>query len=136
MRGFERVPSLLVGAARPGAGTRGGTGTGACSQPAGHVVQGGTQALHMFHQFHAGKRKDVSKETTKNGIRFERRGIILKESNSMSGVFQNIDPPPPPHPPASMYPPPLVRGEDTTAGWRGGGVSIIWKTPEPILYYM
>jgi hypothetical protein len=54
LRGFERVPSLLVGAARPGAGTRGGTGTGACSQPAGHVVQGGTQALHMFHQFHAG----------------------------------------------------------------------------------
>ncbi len=36
----------------------------------------------------------------------------------MSGVFQNIDPP---HRPASVYPPPLVRGEDTLAGWRGGG---------------
>ncbi len=25
-----------------------------------------------------------------------------------------------PHRPASAYPPPLVRGEDTLAGWRGG----------------
>jgi hypothetical protein len=40
----------------------------------------------------------------------------------MSGVFQNIDPPPPS--------PPLVRGEDTLAGWRGGGGSIFWKTPD------
>jgi hypothetical protein len=38
----------------------------------------------------------------------------------MSGVFQNIDTPPP-HRPASVYPPPLRRGEDTLAGWRGGG---------------
>jgi hypothetical protein len=35
----------------------------------------------------------------------------------MSGVFQNIDPPPP-HRPANVYSPPLVRGEDTLAGWR------------------
>jgi hypothetical protein len=46
----------------------------------------------------------------------------------MSGAFQNIDPPPP-HPLASVYPttPPMVRGEDTLAGWRGGwggGVNI------------
>jgi hypothetical protein len=32
----------------------------------------------------------------------------------MSGVFRNIVPPPP-HRPAT------VRGEDTLAGWRGGG---------------
>jgi hypothetical protein len=40
----------------------------------------------------------------------------------MSGVFQNIDPPPPPSPPGEcvVYPPPLVRVEDTLAGWRGG----------------
>jgi hypothetical protein len=38
----------------------------------------------------------------------------------MSGVFQNIDPQRP-HRPASVYPPPLVRGEDTLAGRRGGG---------------
>jgi hypothetical protein len=43
----------------------------------------------------------------------------------MSGVFQNIYPPPPP---------PLVRGEDTHAGWRGGGGSIFWKTPDTALY--
>jgi hypothetical protein len=45
----------------------------------------------------------------------------------MSGDFQNIDPPPPPpHRPASVYPPPVVRGEDTLAGWRGGwGVNIL-----------
>jgi hypothetical protein len=33
----------------------------------------------------------------------------------MSGVFQNIDPP-------------------TLAGWRGGGGSIFWKTPDTALY--
>jgi hypothetical protein len=43
----------------------------------------------------------------------------------MAGVFQNIDPPPP-HLPVSVYPPPLVRGEDTLAGLRGGwGVNIL-----------
>jgi hypothetical protein len=41
----------------------------------------------------------------------------------MSCVFQNIDPP---HRAASVYPPPLVQGEDTLAGWRGGwGVNIL-----------
>ncbi len=33
----------------------------------------------------------------------------------MSGVLQNIDP----------HPPHLVRGKDTLAGWRGGGVNIL-----------
>jgi hypothetical protein len=51
----------------------------------------------------------------------------------MSNVFQNIDPPPP-HRPASVYLPPLVRGVDTLAGWRGGGGSIFWKTPDIALY--
>jgi hypothetical protein len=51
----------------------------------------------------------------------------------MFGVFQNIDPPSP-HRPASVYPPPLVRGEDTLAGWRGDGGSIFWKTPGTALY--
>ena len=37
----------------------------------------------------------------------------------MSRVFQNIDPPPPLRL-ASVYPPPVVQGEDTLAGWRGG----------------
>jgi hypothetical protein len=52
----------------------------------------------------------------------------------MSGVFRNIDPPPP-HRPATVYPPPppLVRGEDTLAGWRGGG-STVRKTPDTALY--
>jgi hypothetical protein len=31
-------------------------------------------------------------------------------------------------------PPPLVRGEDKLAGWRGGGGSIFWKTPDTALY--
>jgi hypothetical protein len=50
----------------------------------------------------------------------------------MSGVFRNTDPPP--HRPASVYPPPLVRGEDTLTGWRGGGGSIFRKTPGTALY--
>ena len=33
-------------------------------------------------------------------------------------------------------PPPLVRGEDTLAGWRGGGRSIVRKTPDTDLYSM
>ncbi len=54
----------------------------------------------------------------------------------MSGVFQNIDPPPP-HRPASVYSPPpsaFDAGENTLAGWRGGGGSIFWKTPDIALY--
>ncbi len=47
-----------------------------------------------------------------SGKRYSRREI--------TGVFQNIDPPPR-HRHASVYPPPLVRGEDTLAGKRGGG---------------
>jgi hypothetical protein len=47
----------------------------------------------------------------------------------MAGVFRNIDPP---HRPANVYPPPLVRGEDTLAGWSGG--SIFWKTTGTALY--
>jgi hypothetical protein len=39
----------------------------------------------------------------------------------MSGVFQNIYPPTP-SPPGECVPP-LVREEDTLAGWRGGGGS-------------
>ena len=49
----------------------------------------------------------------------------------MSGFFRNIDPPPP-HRPANVYPPPFVRREDqdTLAGWRGCGGSIVRKTPD------
>jgi hypothetical protein len=54
----------------------------------------------------------------------------------MSCVFQNIDPPPPTPLSArrlcNVYPPPLLRGEDTLAGWRGG--SIFWKTQDTALY--
>jgi hypothetical protein len=49
----------------------------------------------------------------------------------MSDVFRNIDHPPP-HRQASVYP--LVRGEDTLAGWRGGGGSIVRETPDTALY--
>jgi hypothetical protein len=38
----------------------------------------------------------------------------------MSGVFQNIDSPPLSQP-GECVSPPMVRGEDTLAGWRGGG---------------
>jgi hypothetical protein len=47
----------------------------------------------------------------------------------MSGVFQNIVSLPP-HRRECV---PLVLGEDTLAGWRGGG-SIFWKTPDTALY--
>jgi hypothetical protein len=53
----------------------------------------------------------------------DRREIILLEVNPMSDVF-----PPPPHRPAN------VRGEDTLAGWRGGGGSKVRKTPDTALY--
>jgi hypothetical protein len=51
----------------------------------------------------------------------------------MSGVFQNIDHPPP-HRPASVNPRLSCGGEDLLAGWRGGGGSIFWKTPDTALY--
>jgi hypothetical protein len=50
----------------------------------------------------------------------------------MSGVFRNIDPPTP-RPLASVYPA-FGAGEDTLAGWRGGGGSIVCKTPYTALY--
>jgi hypothetical protein len=49
----------------------------------------------------------------------------------MSGVFKILIPHPHPPPlPGECVPPPppLVRGEDTLAGRRGGGGSIVWKT--------
>ncbi len=39
-----------------------------------------------------------------------------------------LTPTTPPHSPASVYPPPLLTGEDTLAGRRGGWGSIFWKT--------
>jgi hypothetical protein len=46
----------------------------------------------------------------------------------MSCVFKNIDPQPPLRP-VSVYPLPLLRGEDTLAGWRGG-----WGSQDTALY--
>ncbi len=43
----------------------------------------------------------------------------------MSGVFQNIDPPP--HPLTARRVCTLVSGDDSLAGWRGGGGSIFWR---------
>jgi hypothetical protein len=52
----------------------------------------------------------------------------------MSGVFQNIDPSTP-SPPGECVPPAFGAGEDTLAGWRGGGGgSIVRKTPDTALY--
>jgi hypothetical protein len=54
----------------------------------------------------------------------------------MSDVFRNIDPPPL-HRPASVYPPPRLwcgGGEDTLTEWRGGGGSVVLKTPDTALY--
>ncbi len=55
--------------------------------------------------------------------------LLLKEANPMSRVFQNIDPPLRTASVSSPgVPPPLLRVEDTLAGWRGGWGSIFWKT--------
>jgi hypothetical protein len=43
----------------------------------------------------------------------------------MSRVIRNIDP---------TLRPAFVAGEDTLAGWRGGGGSIFWKTQDTALY--
>ena len=51
----------------------------------------------------------------------------------MSGVFQNLES----HSLTARRvctPLPLVRGEDTLAGWRGVGGSIVRKTPDTALY--
>jgi hypothetical protein len=54
----------------------------------------------------------------------------------MSCVFQNIEPPPP-SPPGKLYPPPLLRGEDTRAGWRGGwGVNILEEARHSSVLYL
>jgi hypothetical protein len=51
----------------------------------------------------------------------------------MSGVFQNINSPPPSLPGECVPPTPLVQGEDTLAGRRWGGGSIVWKTSDTAL---
>jgi hypothetical protein len=51
----------------------------------------------------------------------------------MSGVFRNIGPLPPHR--GECVPPRLwCGGEDILAGWRGGGGSIVRKTPDTVLY--
>jgi hypothetical protein len=51
----------------------------------------------------------------------------------MAGVFKNIDPPPP-SPPGECVPSPLLRGEDTLAGWRRGwGVNNLECVPWTML---
>jgi hypothetical protein len=52
----------------------------------------------------------------------------------MSGVFRNIDPHPLTAWGVCTPPPPLVRGEDTLAGWRWVGGLIVRKTPDTALY--
>ncbi len=54
----------------------------------------------------------------------------------MSGVFRNTDPPTlsPPGECVLCTPSPLVRGDDTLAGGRRGGGSIVQKTPDTALY--
>jgi hypothetical protein len=51
----------------------------------------------------------------------------MLEANPMSGVFRNIEPPTPLTARRGCTPLPLVRGEETLAGWRlrggGGGVN-------------
>jgi hypothetical protein len=43
----------------------------------------------------------------------------------------------PPRRPASVYPPPLVRREDTLAGWRGGwGVNILEDARHSSVFYI
>jgi hypothetical protein len=49
----------------------------------------------------------------------------------MSGVFRNIDPITRGD---CVLPPRLGAGEDTLAGWRGGGGSIVRKMPGTALY--
>jgi hypothetical protein len=51
-------------------------------------------------------------------------------------VFQNIDPHPL-SPPGECVPPPLLRGEDTLAGWRGGcGVNILEDARHRYVLYL
>ncbi len=55
----------------------------------------------------------------------------------MSCVFQNIDPPPPSPPGECVLPPPLLRGEDTLAGWREGwGINILEDARHSSLLYL
>jgi hypothetical protein len=55
----------------------------------------------------------------------------------MSCVFQNIDPHPPLRPASVYIPPPLLRGEDTLAGWRGGwGVNILEDARHSSVLYL
>jgi hypothetical protein len=52
-----------------------------------------------------------------------RRGILLREANRMSGVFRNIDPQPP-HRPPSVYPSAFgAGGKHTRGAERGWGVN-------------
>jgi hypothetical protein len=63
-------------------------------------------------------------------------GLYCKRPIQCVASSKILTPPPPhlPHCPASVYPPLLMRGEDTLAVGRGGGGSIVWKTPDTALY--
>ncbi len=60
---------------------------------------------------------------------------VSVEYRAVSGVFQNIDPSPSHRPASVLYPPAFgAGGGHTFVGWRGGGGSVFWKTPDTALY--
>ncbi len=66
-----------------------------------------------------------------------RREIITVRGQSYVFRLPKYWPPTPPLPLVSVYPPPLLRGEDTLAGWRGGwGVNILEDARHSSVLYL
>ncbi len=94
---------------------------------------------HNFHEFHS--KLKFSSTLCFGGVGrggsvewlYCKRPILRLSSSKI--LTPNL-----PHRPASVYPPPHPSsgaGEDTLAGWKGGGgsiFSIFWKTPDTALY--
>ncbi len=109
-----------------------GGGSHSTQGPPSYRVWGGgegasTHLCPTYNQTHAG--------FSFSYLRFAEAASFDKKElrRSCTGVFRNIDPLP-----LTVRrmctPPPLVRGEDTLAGGRGGGGSIVRKPPDTALY--
>jgi hypothetical protein len=76
---------------------------------------------------------DLRRGYSQRRLRYSVERLYCKRPILCLASSKILTPPPPSLPGECLCIPPLL-GEDTLAGWREGGGSIFWKTPDTALY--